>query len=151
MTSNEASYDVAFETNSSGDPVRLSSLIVSLPAESLKSEKTAMDKNAYKALKTDAHKQIAFQLVSSKLDGKTIHCSGKLKVAGTTKQIDVEVTYSVLPGGALKCKGSKKIVMTDYGVEPPSFMFGTVTTGDEITVSFDVTLIPAKAQPVPLN
>jgi polyisoprenoid-binding protein YceI len=150
MTSKEVSYDAMFETNSQGDPVRISSLLVSLPAESLKSEKTAMDKNAYKALKTDAHKQIAFQLVSSKLDGKTIHCSGKLKIAGATKPVDMEVVYTLLPGGALKCKGSKKLVMTDYGVEPPSFMFGSVTTGDEITVTFEVTLAPVK-QPVTLN
>jgi hypothetical protein len=151
MTSKEAVYDAVFETNSVGDPVRLTTLVVSLPSESLKSGKAAMDKNAYNALKTDAHKQIAFQLVSSRMEGKKILCTGKLKIAGTVKQVDVEVTYSVLPGGALQCKGSKKIVMTDYGVEPPSFMFGSVTTGDEITVSFDVTLAPGKFQPVTLN
>jgi polyisoprenoid-binding protein YceI len=110
-----------------------------------------MDKNAYKALKTEVHKQIAFQLISSKIEGKTIHSSGKLRIAGVAKQVDLDVTYTVLPGGALKFKGSKKIVMTDYGVEPPSFMFGSVTTGDEITVSFEVTLAPAKVSPVTLN
>ena len=151
MTSTEANYDAVFETNSTGDPVRLTSLVMSLPAESLKSEKAAMDKNAYNALKTDVNKQITFQLVSAKVVGKTIQCTGKLKIAGTTKQIDLEATYTMLSGGALQCKGSKKIVMTDYGVEPPSFMFGSVTTGDEITVSFDVTLAPRKLQPVTLN
>jgi polyisoprenoid-binding protein YceI len=151
MTSKEASYDAVFETNSQGSPVRLASLTFSLPAESLKSEKTAMDKNAYKALKTDVHKQITFQLTSSKIDGKTIQCNGKLKIAGTTKQVDLVVVVETLPDGTLKCKGWEKLVMTDYGVEPPSFMFGSVTTGDEITVSFDVTLAPAKPQPVTLN
>lgn len=151
MTSKEAVYDAVFETNSLGDPVRLTTLVVSLPAESLKSGKAAMDKNAYNALRTDVHKQIAFQLVSSKMEGKNIQCTGKLKIAGTTKQVDVDVIYTILPGGILQCKGSKKIVMTDYGVEPPSFMFGSVTTGDEITVSFDVTLAPRKLQPVTLN
>jgi hypothetical protein len=42
------------------------------------------------------------------------------------------------------CKGSKKIKMTDFNVEPPSFMFGSVKTGDEITVTFDVTLAQIK-------
>ena len=151
MTSNEAVYDAVFETNSLGEPVRLASLTVSLPSESLKSGKAAMDKNAYNALKTDVHKQIAFQIVSSKMEARSIQCTGKLKIAGTTKQIDLDVTYTILAGGSLQCKGSKKIVMTDYGVEPPSFMFGSVTTGDEITVSFDVTLAPGKLQPVTLN
>src|SRR5205085_5914337 len=113
------------------------SLVFSLAAESLKSGKSAMDKNAYNALKTDINKQIAFQLVSAKIEGNKILCTGKLKIAGTTKQIDVEVAYTTLPGGSLQCKGSKKILMTDYKVEPPTFMFGSVTTGDEITISFD--------------
>lgn len=151
MTSKEGVYDAVFETNSQGIPVRLTSLVVSLPAESLKSGKSAMDKNAYNALKTDVHKQITFQLVSSKIEGKIIQCAGKLKIAGTTKTVDLEAVYEILPTGALQFKGSEKIVMTDYGVEPPSFMFGSVTTGDEITVSFDVTLAPKKHQPVTLN
>ena len=151
MTSNELSCDATFETNSNGNLLKLTSLAVSLPAESLKSEKTAMDKNAYKTLKTDVYKQIAFQLVSSRTDAKGIHSTGKLTIAGTTKQVDLDVAYTVLPNGSLQCKGSKKLVMTDYNVEPPSFMFGSVTTGAEITISFDVTLAPANHQPVTLN
>jgi polyisoprenoid-binding protein YceI len=151
MTSKEVAYDALFETNSEGAPVRLTTLMVSLPAESLKSGKAAMDKNAYNALETDAHKQIAFQLVSSRMDGKSIYCTGKLKIAGMTRQIDMEVSYTILAGGGLQCHGTTKILMTDYGVEPPSFMFGSVTTGDEITISFDVTLSPRKLQPVTLN
>jgi polyisoprenoid-binding protein YceI len=151
MTSKEASYDAVFETSTHSEPVRLTSLAFSLPAESLRSGKSAMDKNAYNALKTDVNKQITFQLVSSKVEGKKIQCTGKLRIAGTTKQIEVDVEYNVLPGGSLQCKGSKKILMTDYKVEPPSFMFGSVTTGDEITIAFDVTLAPSKLQPVTLN
>jgi polyisoprenoid-binding protein YceI len=151
MTSKEAVYDAVLETNNQENPVRFTTLTVSIPAESLKSGKSAMDKNAYNALKTDIHKQIAFQLVSSTMGEKIIQCTGKLKVAGATKEVELEVTYTILPNGALQCKGSKTIVMTDYGVEPPSFMFGSVTTGAEIIVSFDVTLAPKKPQPITLN
>jgi len=38
----------------------------------------------------------------------------------------------------------KKIKMSDYGIDPPSFMFGTVKTGDEMTVSFNVNLAPVQ-------
>src|SRR5690606_14689579 len=40
----------------------LDALSLSLPAESIKSDKEAMDKNAYKALKTSQNKSITFQL-----------------------------------------------------------------------------------------
>jgi hypothetical protein len=151
MSSKEAVYDAVFETNDKKEPVKLISLLLTLPAESLKSGKSAMDKNAYNALKTDAHKQITFQLTSARIEGNTIRCNGKLKIAGVTKQVELEASYTTLPGGKIQCKGSKAIVMTDYGVEPPSFMFGSVTTGNEITVTFDVVLSSEKQQSLSLN
>ena len=151
MTSDKATYDAVFEINSQGDPLQLTSLTVSVPAESLKSEKSGMDKNAYSALKTDKNKQITFQLASSRIDGKTIKCVGNLTIAGTTKQIEVDVAFTILSDGSIQCKGSKKLAMKDYNVEPPSFMFGTVTTGNEITISFDVVLALKKTQPITLN
>jgi YceI-like domain len=143
MTSKESTYNAVFETNADGTPSLLKSVNVTIPAESLKSGKGAMDKNAYKALKTEQHKQISFQLTSSKIAGNKITCSGNLTISGNTKPVDVDVTYDV-KNGNMVCKGSRKIKMTDYKVEPPSFMFGSVTTGDEITVTFEVTLTPAK-------
>jgi polyisoprenoid-binding protein YceI len=151
MASSEVTCEAVFETNAKGEPVRLTSLNVTLPAESLKSGKGAMDKNAYSALKTDVQKQIAFQLVSAELSSKTIESKGKLKIAGTSKQIDLASAYVTLPDHSIQCKGSKKILMTDYGVEPPTFMFGSVTTGNEITVSFELILVPANIKPVTLN
>jgi len=110
-----------------------------------------MDKNAYAALKTDKNKEISFQLISSKINGKTIQCSGMLTIAGTTKQTEVQVTYAVLSDGRLQFKGSKQITMTDYNVEPPSFMFGSVKTGNQITVSFDVMMSPREKESATLN
>jgi len=143
MTSNEANYSAGFEVSADGTPTKLNTVTLTVPAESLKSGKGAMDNNAYKALKTDKNKQISFQLTSSKVTGKIITCTGNLTIAGTTKPVDVEVTYEV-KNGNMVCKGSKKIKMTDFNVEPPSFMFGSVKTGDEITVTFDVTLSQIK-------
>ena len=100
-------------------------------------------KLAYNSLKTDKHKQITFQLTSAKVNAKTIICSGNLTVAGFTKPIEVEVAYEER-NGVLYCKGAQKIKMTDYNVEPPTFMFGSIKTGNEITVSFDVSLTQIK-------
>jgi polyisoprenoid-binding protein YceI len=151
MTTESTTCDAVFETNEQGEPLQLTSLLVSVPAQSLKSGKSGMDKNAYSALKTDKNKHITFQLKSGKIEGKTIQCLGTLTIAGTTKQIDVDATYTILPDGSIQCKGSKKLAMRDYNVEPPSFMFGSVTTGNEITISFDVVLALKKAHPITLN
>jgi len=143
MTSQTANYAASFTMNADGTPSSLDKVTFTMPAESLKSKEKAMDKNAYKSLKTDEYKDITFDLTSAKIVGKTITCSGKLTISGTTKPIDVDVTYEV-KNGNLVCKGSKKIKMTDFKVEPPSFMFGTIKTGDEITITFDATLTPNK-------
>jgi polyisoprenoid-binding protein YceI len=150
MTSDIGTYNAAFETSSQGTPQQLVSLIVSVPAESLKSGKGGMDKNAYSALKTDKNKHITFQLTSAKIEEKTIRCHGNLSIAGTTKQIDLDATYTIRPDGSFQFKGSKKLAMRDYNVDPPSFMFGSVTTGNEITVSFDV-ILSLKTQSVTIN
>jgi polyisoprenoid-binding protein YceI len=143
MTSQSANYNASFELNADGTPSALNSVTFTMLAESLKSKENAMDKNAYKSLKTDKYKEITYQLTSAKISGKTITCTGNLTIAGTTKPIDVDVVYE-LKNGNLAFKGSKKVKMTDFKVEPPTFMFGAIKTGDEITISIDVTLAPAK-------
>lgn len=143
MTSQSANYNASFEVNADGTPSALNSVTFSMLAESLKSKENAMDKNAYKSLKTDKYKDITFQLSSAKISGKTITCTGNLTISGTTKPIDMDVVYE-LKNGNLAFKGSKKIKMTDFKVDPPTFMFGAIKTGDEITISLDVTLAPAK-------
>jgi polyisoprenoid-binding protein YceI len=144
MTSTAANYNATFEVNADGTPSKLTMVSVTLPAESLKSKEKAMDKNAYKSLNTEKYKDITFQLTSSKISGKTITCTGNLTIAGATKPVDVDVVYEVR-SEALFFKGSKKIKMTDFKVVPPSFMFGTIKTGDDLTITFEVTLVPNKS------
>lgn len=117
-------------------------LELSIVSESLKSEKDGMDKNAYKALKTSSNKNITFQsskLVSleNKGSGYEIVCEGKLQIAGVTKITTVNAAC-IQDGSSIKCKGEKVFKMTEYQVEPPSFMFGTVNTGEEVTIAFNV-------------
>lgn len=119
------------------------SLRITIAPESLKSGKGAMDKNAYKALKTDTHKEITFALARvTKIEKSgnkfTLTCEGNLTIAGKAKP--VQLIAECIPGtnGNIQCTGTKAISMTEYDVEPPSFMFGSVKTGDEVQIVFDV-------------
>jgi hypothetical protein len=124
----------------------LTTLKFSLEAESLKSEKTMMDNNAYKALKTNSAKNISFILSSATISqvnqtNYQIKAIGKLTVAGTTRETDViaDVKYNQAEK-IFTVTGTKKLKMTDYNVKPPSFMMGAVKTGDEISISFTTKL-----------
>ena len=115
----------------------VSEVSFSITAETLKSGKSGMDKNAYKAIKTESHKEITFTSKSVSIDGDKISAKGTLKIAGTSKQATITGKY-VVNGGTVSIKGSTSFKMTSYNVEPPTAMFGSIKTGDEIEISFDV-------------
>ncbi|MBX2913824.1 MAG: YceI family protein [Cyclobacteriaceae bacterium] len=139
MTSKQVTAQAQFEVDANGQLSKVNSILVIIPAESLKSGKGAMDKNAYNALKTDKNKDLKFQLTAAAVAGSNIEAQGTLTIAGTPKPIDLLVTAQSEANG-IRFQGSKKIKMTEFNVEPPSFMFGSVKTGDEITITFDITL-----------
>ena len=107
----------------------------------LKSDKKALDKNAYDALKTKEFENILYKLTSAKVslerDGKfLIKTNGNLTIAGITKEITMDVYCVVNKDTSISCSGSDKLNMSDYKVKPPSFMFGAMKTGDAVTFDF---------------
>ncbi|HER41035.1 MAG TPA: YceI family protein, partial [Salinimicrobium catena] len=93
-------------------------------------------------LDTDKHKRITYELTNVKnLDCTSnssckITTSGYLTIAGTKKPVDLTFDAKVT-GNQITLSGSKKIKMTDYKVDPPTAMFGTITTGDEVNIKFE--------------
>ena len=47
--------------------------------------------------------------------------------------------------GKVQFTGSYTLKMTDFSVKPPTAMFGTIKTGDEITVKFNVDYVGSGA------
>lgn len=116
----------------------ISSLSITMAAESLESGKNGMDKKAYEALKTDKNKNISFVLTSAKenTDG-TWNLTGNFTIAGTKKSATIKVTESV-SGGTIQFKGSHSFKLTDYGITPPKALAGTIKTGDAVKMNFTV-------------
>tara|TARA_R100000935_G_scaffold10105_1_gene20146 strand:- start:1500 stop:2078 length:579 start_codon:yes stop_codon:yes gene_type:complete len=110
-------------------------------AESLKSGKSAMDKNTYKALNTDKYKNITYTLekVNSieKVSGNNykVKTTGCLTIAGVKNNINLNFDLNS-NSSHLVLTGQYKINMTDYGVEAPTAMFGTIKTGENVVVKF---------------
>ena len=71
-----------------------------------------------------------------------INTSGYLTIAGATNKIDMYVQGKVGSDGGVTFSGAKKIKMTDYKIKPPTALMGTLTTGDEVEIVFQVTLKP---------
>lgn len=144
MTTNEPDIKAIFEAGSDGKPTQLKSLSLNVATQTLKSAHKAMDKNAYSALKADKNKAITFYLTTASVQNNTIQFTGNLSIAGVTKPLSLESSLVVNADGSLNCTGKKAIKMSDFSVEAPSFMFGSVKTGDDITISFNVKLATLK-------
>src|SRR6187399_2545074 len=111
-----------------------------LPVENLKSDKRKLDETAYKALKTETYKEIYFKMTSSTItelqsNRYKITAHGNLTIAGVTKPIIMEVFWVMNADHSISCAGIQKLKMTDYKVEPPSFL-GFMKTGDDISLDF---------------
>jgi len=123
----------------------VSTLVFNLTSETLKSTKgSIMDRISYKALKTATNPTISFALVSSTLtavDATTYQFkgTGNLTIAGTKKLTDLVATIKYNAADkSFTSTGTKVLKMTEYSMEPPSFAFGAMKTGDEIKISFNL-------------
>ncbi len=137
------SFKGSMEVDVFKDSLHIEELKLTVPVLNLKSGKKAMDKNMYKALKTEEHANIQYvftRLVKIKTvqSGKMeLLTEGKLTVAGKTQILQVPLTTTIKEKG-IEFKGTKELSMSQFEVEPPSFMFGTVTTGNAITIDFTI-------------
>lgn len=122
---------------------QIDNLQVTIDVDGLKSGKSGMDDNTYKALKNKQHPKITY-ILTEVIDKKAIgngfelDTKGRLTIAGETKVVNMKVkTSASIP---MTIEGETTFKMTDFKIDPPTAMFGTVKTGDAVTIKFNVTL-----------
>lgn len=123
--------------------VAIRDAVIRIPVKSIRSTKgKMMDNKTWEAFQYSKFPSVFFALTSEKIDPVTriAELSGNLTMAGTTKRIALSVSYKVLQNGELQITGSKKIKMTDFNMEPPTAMLGSIEVGDEVTITFDLVL-----------
>jgi polyisoprenoid-binding protein YceI len=142
MNTEKGNSTAVFVTDANGAVNGLTSLTFSMPVESLKSEHSGMDKNAYKAMQSSKYASLSFTVSSASIkpagNNFQIVSKGKLTISGVTRDVDVTGTGTVNPDKSIALNGSYKLKMTTYNVTPPSIMLGAIKTGDDITVKFNI-------------
>jgi polyisoprenoid-binding protein YceI len=111
-------------------------------AASISSENSTMTNKTLEALKAEKFPEITFKLVSiDKLtsQGGTFSgtASGDISLAGVTKRISISFSGSNA-NNKITLKGSKTVSLKDYNIKPPTAMLGTLKTGDQVTISFNL-------------
>lgn len=115
-------------------------LNVVVTTKSIKSGKSIMDDKTYDALQAEKFPVIGFSADKlSKSEGK-ISGKGILNLVGKDQSVQFTANTKPASDGALQVTGQVSITMSDFGIEPPTAMFGTITTGDEVTIQFNFIL-----------
>jgi len=124
-------------------PGAIKSIVLTIPVEAMKSEKNGLDKNMYKALKAAENPNIVFRLTSPAVAGgpesSAFHVTGELQLAGKSQPIEVDVRASETPE-AIVLEGSKALLMSDFGIKPPTMFLGTLKTADRVVVEWRLVL-----------
>ena len=121
------------------NPGSLGAFEIVVKAATLTSPKEGIDKNMWKALKTNAHPDIVFRL--TRLDGKSgaVRAIGLLNIAGVEKEVAFDLKTAV-NASTVTVIGEVPVLMTDYGITPPKAMLGMLKTDPKITVTFELVL-----------
>ena len=120
-------------------------LSVNLPVRSLKCGRDRMNQDLYRTLKADSFPEIRFVLTTyharqtlAAPDSFTGTAIGELTVAGRAKAVEVAIRGARDTSGAVRAEGGVKFLMTDFGVIPPTALFGVIRTKNAIEVTFKV-------------
>lgn len=98
-----------------------------------------MDQKLKDALKMRAHPEIRFRLASVReVNGGTrLLAQGLLSIAGVERRVSLLVTID-RDAQAQTVRGSFPVQMTEFGVKPPTALLGTLKTGNQVVVHFEL-------------
>ncbi|GAB5527464.1 MAG: hypothetical protein Roseis2KO_53360 [Roseivirga sp.] len=109
---------------------------VQFKGEDLESGRGIMDRNTRRALDTENHPMISFVLTEYRRneDGSEV-AFGDFTAAGVTRKLEFNVDTE-LKGPKLQITGEVSFKLTDFDIEPPVALAGTLRTGDAVSLEF---------------
>lgn len=118
----------------------ISNLNVEVVVTSIESGKSIMDDKTHDALLSGKFPKIYFkadrlEVIDSKIKGK-----GVLTMAGESRPIAIVADAKLDANKRMEVKGSVDLKMSDFGIDPPTAMFGSLQTGDEVTIKYQLLL-----------
>ena len=136
--------------SASGEALQIRDVSFSSTANSLKSKHDLMNNKAYEALNVKKHPEIRFTQTNVSVEsfqnnsfkGK-LH--GYLEIAGVTKNVEIPFTGALKSDQQVAVKGTLKLKMSDFGIKPPTAMMGTIKTGNEISLEYQIEMKSEKS------
>jgi hypothetical protein len=119
-----------------------------IPVANFRCGNKVMERDMSHALKADRHPAIDFEFtelrgnINHDLDAQNYQATiaGQLMLAGSTREVEVLVIAERLAHDRFRIRAELPVRMTDFGIQPPTALFGMVKAKDELLVRFDLTL-----------
>lgn len=128
------------------------SLEVRIPVASLESGTAGLDDNMHAALHGDTYPRIVMRVDSYTAtphptipDAFNVRAQVTLTIAGTKKSLPI-LAVARVAGNELQITGSAELTMSAFGIDPPTFLFGSLKTSDRVVIRFDLRLHPLRKQ-----
>ena len=131
----------AWISTKDGELLDIKDLSLKIKTKSIESGKSKMNELTYEALRASDQPYITFEHDNECTIKQTkAAVKGNLSLAGETRKIAVAGAYDVKSNGDIFIKGKKTLNMTDFDIDPPKAMLGTVVVGEEVTIEFKLLL-----------
>ena len=119
---------------------------ISIPVSDIDADSRRMNNNMHNYLKAGSHPNITYRMLEATeliaLDnpGSVLVARGRINAAGANHEIEHEVEINKNEEGKLTISGSHDLLMTDFGIDPPTAMLGSIRSHDKVTIEFNLIL-----------
>ncbi|MEO0556285.1 MAG: YceI family protein [Bacteroidota bacterium] len=120
---------------------KISNLLVEVTSESLKSGKSTMDKKAHDAVQSKDYPFIKFSASTLSLSSGQIQGPGILEIGGEKRDMNFQAEIVHETSTEMQLKGALSFKLTDFNIAPPTALFATLKTGDEVQVNYEIYLL----------
>ena len=129
--------------------------MLDIPVREIDCGQRRMERDLQTVLQADTYPEIRYELTDIEVletprsgDGVyELRAAGRMTVAGTTRPVETTVRGWRLADGRLRATGSQQLMMSDFGIDPPTALFGLIRASDHLVVRFDLVAVP---QPTPV-
>lgn len=109
---------------------------VTVAVTGLASDNTDRDEHMHEAIASKSFPEATYTFTSVTANDQGYAIEGTMTLHGVSKPVTLQATLTD-SGDTLAMKGSGTILMSDFGIEPPTLLFLTVR--DQVDLAFDVT------------
>jgi hypothetical protein len=123
------------------EPAAIRRVSVRINARDLKCGNRKMEHDLYATLRAnDAANPSYIVAEFQPVAGSATATRGNVAVVGVERTVTVQISVDRLSDGSLRASGAIPLLMTDFGITPPTGLFGLIRSRNEITVRFDLTV-----------